>query len=624
MGGSWQPLNNKPPSAVDTMLLLTDGSVMCHGLETPNWYKLVPDALSDYANGTWQTLTPQPANAPLGQGGPVNAPLYFSSAVLKDGRVLVAGGEYNVVSQVDLLAVEIYDPVADSWTSLPNPPGFGNIGDAPSCVLPDGRVLMGDIFTSQTVILDPVTRTWIPGGNKADQSSEETWTLLPDGTILDAEVNNHPQAEKYLIATNTWVSASSIPPANDLVLNEPGVSIEVGPAILMNDGRVFHIGATGHTALYTPPINPVNPGSWAGGPDFPVVAGNLERAFDAPAALLPNGNVLCVVGPKILFGPDAGWSGLPTDFFEFDGVTLTPVASPSGAASMITFTCRLLLLPTGQVLLSDYTDTIQMYTPSGAPHPAWKPQITHVSRELHPGHVYKLRGRQLNGRSQAVCYGDDAQMATNYPLVRLQAAGGGGMFYCRTFDHSTMAVATGAAIHHTHFAVPLGVPFGHFELVVIANGIPSDPINVCVEREEEEHEHRCHEEEPEKVCEKKCEEKPPEKEKCETEVCKREECGKYKDKDAKEAKEKEKDVKEVKEKEHEHLWQPRHESHEFDEAMEKIGHLAERFRRVESAFERAFIREEERPHVGERALKEEGEEHEKKSGKHGFFGLGDS
>ena len=51
---------------------------------------------------------------------------------------------------------------------------------------------------------------------------------------------------------------------------------------------------------------------------------------------------------------------------------------------------------------------------------------------------------------------------------------------CRTFDHSTMGVATGKKIHHTHFEVPPGVPVGHYDLVVVANGIHSRPVKVRV------------------------------------------------------------------------------------------------------------------------------------------------
>jgi hypothetical protein len=491
MAGTWKPLGHQPPVAIDTMLLLTDGSVMCHdygtGGETPDWYKLIPDAFMDYANGSWHKLTPMPANAPLSQNGPVDAPLYFASAVLRDGRVFVAGGEYNGGPNVDLLAVSIYDPVADSWASIPTPPGWTNIGDAPSCVLPDGKVLLGNINTVQTAILDPETRTWSAGGNKHDTSSEESWTLLPDGTIIVAEVNNHPHAEKYLIANNHWIPAGSTPPGHDLVLNEPGVSIEIGPAILMPDGRVFCTGATGHTALYQPPLHPAQAGTWIAGPDFPASGGHLLRAFDAPACLLPNGSVLVAVGPL-----NGGWSGPPTLFFEFDGALLHPVANPASAAGEPTYNARLLLLPSGQALYANCTNTIEIYTPAGGPQSAWRPHITEVPHHLHPGGTYRLHGRQLNGLSQANAYGDDAQMATNYPLVRLLGAASVGIVFCRTFDHSTMAVATGNAIHHTHFEVPKHLPHGDYELVVIANGIDSDSVHVRVDAEEEEHEHHDH------------------------------------------------------------------------------------------------------------------------------------
>jgi hypothetical protein len=492
MAGTWNPLGHQPPVSIDTMVLLTDGSVMCHEYEgpggaiTPNWYRLAPDAFMNYANGTWHRLTPMPANAPLGQNGPVNAPLYFASAVLKDGRVFVAGGEYNVsgAASVDLLACSIYDPVADSWKSVANPPGFANIGDAPTCVLPDGRVLLGDINSVHTQIFDPETETWSAGGDKHDTSSEESWTLLGDGTIIVAEVNNHPHAEKYLIANNQWIKAGHTPPGHDLVLNEPGISIEIGPAILMPDGRVFCTGATGHTAIYQPPMNPTHPGTWIAGPDFPVSGGKLMRAFDAPACLLPNGSVLVAVGPF-----NAGWSGPPTEFFEFDGAVLHPQANPASAAAEPTFNARLLLLPSGEVLYSNCTGTIEMYTPSGGPHPAWRPRITEVPRHLHPGGAFELRGQQLNGLSQANAYGDDAQMATNYPLVQLRGTGSVGMVFCRTFDHSTMAVATGSSIHHTHFKVPPHLPHGRYELVTIANGIESEPMEVHVGEEERHHEH---------------------------------------------------------------------------------------------------------------------------------------
>src|SRR6266852_8737208 len=120
MVGSWKPLVNQPTFNASTMLLLTDGTVMCHDEGTgfngsPNWWKLSPDVMGDYTKGTWKQLKSLPVSPVFGQ----ISPLYFASAVLKDGRVFRAGGEYNGSSTVaDLLSAEIYDPVADTWTII--------------------------------------------------------------------------------------------------------------------------------------------------------------------------------------------------------------------------------------------------------------------------------------------------------------------------------------------------------------------------------------------------------------------------------------------------------------------------------------------------------------------------
>src|SRR5215467_9938636 len=116
MTGTWQPLQNQPNFTADTMLLLTDGTVMCHEYSTNRWHRLTPDATGNYVNGTWSTLQSMKDNnaIPASEGGPTFAPLYFASAVLRDGTVFVAGGEYNS-GIADLVATEIYDPVSDSW-----------------------------------------------------------------------------------------------------------------------------------------------------------------------------------------------------------------------------------------------------------------------------------------------------------------------------------------------------------------------------------------------------------------------------------------------------------------------------------------------------------------------------
>jgi Kelch motif len=453
----WTPLTTQPSFNANHMMLLTDGRVLVQELATANWYALTPDAFGSYVNGSWSTLHLGP-----------NGPTYYASAVLRDGRVFMAGGEDNFGSNgVDIKDCEIYDPVANSWKTIGGP-GWANIGDAPCCMLPDGTILLGNINATTTAIYDPVANSWSKGPNKNDASSEETWTLLPDQTVLVAECGSHPAAEKYVAAAGTWVSADSVPAGHDLVQSSSASSNEIGPAVLMTDGRVFAVGASGHTALYTMPAISSQKGSWVAGPDFPTDGkGALYQAFDAPAVLLPNGNVLCVAGPV----QTDGWAGHPSHCYEFDGVSLNPAPDPPNATAKSTWETRMLLLPTGEVLLSARSNDIRVYQPDGSPDSSWAPEITSCPASVIAGGIYTLKGRQLNGLSQANSYGDDATMATNFPLVRITNLATGHVFYCRTHDHSTMGVTTGNVVHSTQFDVPSSIETGPSQLCVVANGI---------------------------------------------------------------------------------------------------------------------------------------------------------
>ena len=61
------------------------------------WYKLTPDSKGSYKNGTWSQLASM-----------VDTRLYYSSMVLPNGNVYVAGGEYG--SGGSDARGEIYNP----------------------------------------------------------------------------------------------------------------------------------------------------------------------------------------------------------------------------------------------------------------------------------------------------------------------------------------------------------------------------------------------------------------------------------------------------------------------------------------------------------------------------------
>jgi hypothetical protein len=78
--------------------------------------------------------------------------------------------------------------------------------------------------------------------------------------------------------------------------------------------------------------------------------------------------------------------------YEYDPATNTLTAAPAPPdGSGNPFSSRLMLLPTGEVLHTNGTSAVAIYSPDGAPDPAWEPSITSVATALHPGWTYVLR-----------------------------------------------------------------------------------------------------------------------------------------------------------------------------------------------------------------------------------------
>ncbi|MDQ2859550.1 MAG: hypothetical protein M3T55_02250 [Pseudomonadota bacterium] len=453
---SVQVLTNPPPDGAQLTFLLTDGTVLAQGAAHSDRFDLLtPDNTGSYVNGTWKRV----GNLPTGY-----SPSAMASAVLADGRVLIEGGEYNFGNFALTNLGAIYDPILRVWSSVAPPKGWQNIGDSPAVVLPNGNFLLGDKLDMRVAELDPKTLAWSELGvaGKLDFNAEEGWTLLPDGSVLTVDVLAHPQSEEYNPGQGLWIGLGSTvadlagppcctciryPPHNKCY-RPPG---ETGPGILRPDGTVFATGATprgggaGHTSIYTPGSG------WAAGPNFP----NGDDAGDNFAALLTNGDVLV-----------QGSSG---HLYDFNGAAITDTGVNGGGG-------LLMLLPTGQVLVNG----TEVYNSPGTYKMAWQPTISNSPSKVTRGSTYQISGTQFNGLSQANAFGDELQIATNYPLVRITNAASKHVFYARTHDHSTMGVATGAATVSTNFDVPLHMERGAGSLVVIANGIPSNPVSIIV------------------------------------------------------------------------------------------------------------------------------------------------
>lgn len=445
---SWISLVHQPSFVADTALLLTDGTVMVHKYQDVAWYRLTPDAFGNYWTGTWSQL----ANAPSGY-----SPTDFASAVLPDGRVIIEGGEYLAgQGPVWTNLGALYDPTRNSWTPITPPSGWTYIGDAESVVLANGTFMLASANPgTSSALFNASTLTWTTTGwGKADSYDEEGWTLLPSGKVLTVDTGNGTNSEIYDPTTGAWASAGS----TGVGLVET-VHHEIGPGLLLADGRVFVGGATPNTALYG------TDGVWRAGPRFPSYAEGQMIMDDACAALLPNGNALLGTSNGDVLG---------VHFLEFDGTHLFEVARTPNAPNTNSEEEKFLILPSGQVLATDVTGDVEIYYPiPPTTSPSWAPTISSVPATVTRGQTYLIQGTRFNGVSQGMSYGDDAQQATNYPLVRITNNATHHVFYARTHGHSTMGVSTGSTVVSTNFDVPAAAETGASKVVVVANGVAS-------------------------------------------------------------------------------------------------------------------------------------------------------
>ncbi len=462
-GQTWQQTENRPDITVSTALLLRDGRVLANEGGTGNWTILTPDATGSYVNGTWKRA----ARLPDGY-----QPYYFSSAVLPDGRVVVEGGEINQGQQDWTNLGAIYDPQADAWTPVSPPAGWNTIGDAASVILANGAYMQANCCTKQTALFDAQHLTWTASGNtKAINNNEEGWVLLPDGRVL--MVDDQPacgsdmSSELYDPNTGTWSCGPQLP------LQLWAGDKELGTSILMYNGNVLQLPGQ---ILLQSPLQPSTalfgtaPDTWTLGPS---TLGLYQD--DGPSVVLPNGHVLSVL--------QVSRASHTCQFMDYDPVANTFSYAPNPPECPYQdnpVSSRLLLLPTGQVLLTDFEKRVEVYTPASGTLNTAAPVISEAALVLYTGSANNvLFGKQLNGLSQACMYGDDAQQATNYPLLQLVDVNSGNVWYARTHDGSSSSI-TPNLLEYTKFDLNAKTPPGTYNMTVITNGIPSNTVRVSV------------------------------------------------------------------------------------------------------------------------------------------------
>ena len=182
------------------------------------------------------------------------------SVLLKDGRVLVLGGESaptigstgkgysgcGVQCPQFVATPEIYDPATNRWsTAAPIPNAYQQFTVT---VLPTGKVLLAGAYEGATstgaystnLLYDPVANSWSTAAAMITPRIGQVVVLLPTGNVLveggeTATVGFIQSAEEYNPFTNAWTATASVG------TNRAHTD---GTAVVLADGRVMVNGGT--------------------------------------------------------------------------------------------------------------------------------------------------------------------------------------------------------------------------------------------------------------------------------------------------------------------------------------------------------------------------------------------
>ena len=351
------------------MLLESDGTVLVHDEPDNNttggtsaWYKLTPDSKGSYIDGTWSKIASMPAEY---------TPLYFASAILPDGRMIVEGGEYigrkRGVDEPgrDLQPGDQHLGFRRTATGLDEHRGRRERGPGQRHLhAPAGRArtcLTNPEASVDDALLNAKTLKWrvIPA---TGQGGSQRRRRLDPGA-------ERPAADGRSLGAGRRPSCSTRAPC-------PGRSRETRPrtATRSTRSRSSRSGRrprcraatrswsgpararksrprrAPRTRTRRPRCITTRPGPRARGPPGRRSRPSAAQEFDTtdgPGATLPDGNVL--------FDASACVYNTPTHFFVYNASsnTLTQIPDVPNAPNDTSYATRMLDLPNGQVLFND-------------------------------------------------------------------------------------------------------------------------------------------------------------------------------------------------------------------------------------------------------------------------------
>ena len=382
------------------------------------------------------------------------------AATLPDGRLLVAGGHYQL--HVGTNTTDLFDPLSQTWSSGP---AMTYARWYPTTTaLPDGRMLV----TGGEINCDGCEAT-IP---EVYSAATNTWTslssaslsipyyphmfVLPDGRVLNTSTAEEPVPTRALtISTQTWTMVdANTPDGGSAVMYRPGKFLKTGTSV-DPDLAIRPSFATAYTLDMT-----------QGSPAWTQVSSmNYARTYHT-MVVLPDGNVLVTNGGETTDAIGVGTAVYQAEMWSPATYQFSRLAS---AVAPRLYHSTALLLPDGRVLVAG----------GGRFHDSADPTDQFSAEIYSPPYLFNGARPVISSVPTAWQYATnfsittpDALQITSAALIRLGAV-------THAFDQNqryvplTFQQATGGLTVQSPSSQNLAPPGYYMLFIVNSNGVPS-------------------------------------------------------------------------------------------------------------------------------------------------------
>lgn len=299
-----------------------------------------------------------------------------SATLLKDGRVLIAGGMRR--NQDFYRSAELYDPATGKF----EPTGemsIARVGHA-AVLLHSGKVLIaggwiGRGCTDSAEIYDPATGKFTLIAKMTALRGRPEATMLANGDVLVTGGADHPNssggtasAELFRSATQTF---EPLPAMHAARISHTST--------LLRDGRVLIVGGRGDSVTAVADLyDPVTK-------RFIQTGSMIKARYKQTAGLLPDGRVLIAGGSD-----DRDWTGTLSSAEIYDSRTGKFTATSPMNDARFKLPDEAAQLPSGQLLIAGGSKKVETYNPA-------TDRFTLVSGELSNPWHYMSETRLKDG-----------------------------------------------------------------------------------------------------------------------------------------------------------------------------------------------------------------------------------